>query len=200
MCISHSDLNQLAAQYASKTMNCGLVLIEHQCFGNSEIIDVAGFRPDVLINIEVKVQRKDFTNERKKPHRKNPTLGAGDYRFYCAPVGLIQPDELSARWGLLEYHPTSGTIRAKVVPPLFRNLCHFKRYQDKAAKENRPLKPTELETIAYAFKVNNQKTAVNCLYSAFRQIIQAQEQGLEYEVDKIFKRPQGLVYDTKIKI
>lgn len=198
--ITHSELCEVAAEYARKTLRCGIVLIEHKCMTTPEIVDVAGFRAGVMINIEVKVSRKDFLSDKKKPHRQDPKRGAGDYRLFCAPSGLIQPSDLPHGWGLLEYHEGSGRIKASHCPPLLRALMHPDDYRLRALQQGRDLSQRELETIQYAFEECNQRASMNYLYSAYRQIIQAQEQGLNYQIETIFKRPEGLTFDPVRKM
>ena len=53
--------------------------------------------------VEVKVSRADFRADLAKPHRRDPALSGGTYRYYLAPAGLLAVDELPPRWGLIEY-------------------------------------------------------------------------------------------------
>jgi hypothetical protein len=52
--------------------------------------------------LECKASRSDFLNDRKKKFRMYPRTGAGEYRYYLTPPGLILPSELPENWGLLE--------------------------------------------------------------------------------------------------
>lgn len=63
--------------------------------------DVIAWRSNASLVIEVKVSRSDFLAEKKKPFRKNPKLGMGDWRFYLSPPGVIQQNDLPEGWGLL---------------------------------------------------------------------------------------------------
>jgi hypothetical protein len=65
-------------------------------------------RPDALLFnssgtflVETKVTRQDFLNDRKKTFRAEPSQGVGKYRYYACPEGLIKPEELPERWGLI---------------------------------------------------------------------------------------------------
>ncbi|MCD0261509.1 hypothetical protein [Xanthomonas campestris] len=51
--------------------------------------------------IEVKVSRADFLAGARKEHRIKPALGAGKWRYFMCPEGLINVDEVPERWGLL---------------------------------------------------------------------------------------------------
>ncbi|MFT0546998.1 hypothetical protein ACMHYO_11720 [Allopusillimonas ginsengisoli] len=68
--------------------------------------DAIGFRftghapTDGSVLVEVKVSRADFLADAKKPHRSGD--GLGSWRYYMAPKGLIQVDDLPPGWGLLE--------------------------------------------------------------------------------------------------
>lgn len=54
--------------------------------------------------IETKISRSDFLADAKKPHR-NSGCGIGHYRYYACPEGLISPDELPPKWGLIYVRP-----------------------------------------------------------------------------------------------
>jgi hypothetical protein len=52
--------------------------------------------------VECKISRSDFFADRYKSFRQNPEMGLGCERFYLTPRGLVEPEELPKRWGLLE--------------------------------------------------------------------------------------------------
>lgn len=52
--------------------------------------------------LECKVTRADFLADRAKPFRQRPETGVGSERYYLAPQGLIEVEELPCGWGLLE--------------------------------------------------------------------------------------------------
>ncbi len=58
--------------------------------------------------IETKISRADFLADFKKPHRVDG--GIGNYRYYACPEGLIKPDEVPDKWGLIWVRP--GNKRA----------------------------------------------------------------------------------------
>lgn len=190
MCgVTHSELVDIAAAYAKSKMGAGLVLREHKCDGQQEIVDVAVFRTNIMINIEVKVTRSDFLKDKNKPFRKHPETGMGHYRFYCAPVGLISPDELPDGWGLLEYHHKSSSIRLRSGPPLIRSLRHEKYYITRSAKERRDINVKEVETLKYFFEWCNEGGHADYLYSAHRRLIMAVEEGVDFHPTTIFEKP-----------
>jgi len=66
-----------------------------------ERVDCIGFRHSCSVLIEAKVSRSDFLVDQNKPERQQG--GAGTYRFYIAPEGLLTVDDLPDKWGLLEW-------------------------------------------------------------------------------------------------
>ena len=52
--------------------------------------------------VECKVTRADFLVDRAKSWRRQPEIGVGCERYYLAPRGMIEIEELPAGWGLLE--------------------------------------------------------------------------------------------------
>lgn len=91
--------------------NCSLTLNDQvTCCNSGEVPDVLGFCYWCSVLIEVKVSRSDFLADKKKIFRKTPALGMGDLRLYCAPKGIIKPEELPWWWGLLEYENSKITM------------------------------------------------------------------------------------------
>ncbi len=78
-------------------------------FGSRERVDCIGFRHNCSVLLEAKVSRSDFKADIKKPERQ--CGGAGTYRAYISPAGLISVSELPERWGLLELVGRSLTMR-----------------------------------------------------------------------------------------
>ena len=62
--------------------------------------DDIGWRDGLSILIEVKVTFADFLADQKKPFRKDPSKGMGDWRFFLCPPEVIQPADLPSGWGL----------------------------------------------------------------------------------------------------
>lgn len=94
----HNRLTALGARWLKRN-GFSVVATELTCFGSREQPDVIGFRSSCSAIIEVKVSRSDFYADRKKPERMSGGLGI--YRFFLCPDGMISPDELPGRWGLL---------------------------------------------------------------------------------------------------
>lgn len=60
-----------------------------------------GFKAWDTIIVEVKVSRADFLKDKAQRVRMTPSQGMGRLRYYLCPVGLIAPDEVPEKWGLL---------------------------------------------------------------------------------------------------
>lgn len=98
--MTHSELITLAAKWLEKK-GCALVITD-MTHGGPETPDAIGFHPFKSTLIECKASRSDFLADAKKAFRVMPERGMGSYRYYCAPKGMLKPDELPANWGLLE--------------------------------------------------------------------------------------------------
>lgn len=72
----------------------------------TEFPDVLGIDGEKSVNIEVKVSRSDFFNDKNKYH--NHPLG--HYKIYACPTGLINPDEIPEKWGLLYINKRGGKL------------------------------------------------------------------------------------------
>lgn len=100
--VTHQQLVRLAEQWLRRRYRCGIVLSEQSC-ASGETPDVIGWKGKWRsVLIECKVSRADFLSDREKPFRKDPTQGMGCERLFLAPAGMIRPEELPAKWGLLE--------------------------------------------------------------------------------------------------
>lgn len=107
----HSDLIPIAYRWVLKNAACGCAFKELNSIAG-EYADVIGFGSGGhSVLVEVKVSRSDFLADKKKPFRKNPSMGMGSERYYCCPNGMIKPTELPEGWGLI--YVTNG--KAKLV-------------------------------------------------------------------------------------
>lgn len=102
--MTHQDLVQRAERWLRGTMRCGAVITKWVCY-NNEMPDAIGWTTRSSILVECKTTRTDFLQDQKKPFRRYPEQGMGDFRFYMTPPGLINVDELPERWGLLAARP-----------------------------------------------------------------------------------------------
>lgn len=119
--LSHADLVKLAHGWLLRPQSrngpgCTTAVVETQNGRSSEVPDAIGWRPQGSfagsVLVEVKVSRQDFLADKNKPHRKNPSLGMGTYRYYMAPKGILSVADLPPQWGLIE---VVGTKTLKVI-------------------------------------------------------------------------------------
>ena len=97
--MTHDALVSLAAKWLRR-QGCSLILTEAKS-RTDEIPDAIGFKESDSILVECKISRSDFLADAKKYFRAFPDMGMGRYRMYLCPAGIIQPEELPAKWGLL---------------------------------------------------------------------------------------------------
>ena len=111
--MTHGQLVRKAEQWL-RSYGCGIVLSEQVCV-SGEAPDAIGWkRACHSVMVECKVSRADFFADRSKSFRQDPTLGLGCERWYLTPSGLVAPDELPLKWGLLECR--AGKLRVAVKP------------------------------------------------------------------------------------
>ena len=119
---THYNLCLLGAKWLRIRKNCErfegrwkYVAVE-VCVQACENPDIWAFNGWSTIVVEVKTSRSDFLNDRKKvwyqPGHEH-TL-AGNYRYYLAPKGMLNSDDLPEGVGLLEWDGKEivRTIRA----------------------------------------------------------------------------------------
>ncbi|HHE5241342.1 TPA: hypothetical protein ACPFIV_001871 [Klebsiella michiganensis] len=102
MALTHDELCQIACRFLQ---NNGFKVAFHDrfvaCVGTGEQPDAIGFRNLASCLIEVKCSRGDFLADKKKPFRRMPNQGMGDWRFFMAEPGFIDVSDLPPGWGLL---------------------------------------------------------------------------------------------------
>ena len=97
--------------------DCRIALSEIASGHSGEIPDCIGWRYsgdqfDGSHLLEIKVTRADFLADRHKPHRDGTNAGIGMWRYYLCPEGLIDPQELPNKWGLIY---AKGKRQLKVI-------------------------------------------------------------------------------------
>lgn len=108
--MEHASLCAIAAQWLKRStqqcgMGCQVSFIEPRIsFMRGESPDAIGYRVSGMTNggstiVECKTSRSDFLADRKKPHRQSG--GMGKWRYFMCPEGLISPEEIPEKWGLL---------------------------------------------------------------------------------------------------
>ncbi|MCK9549306.1 hypothetical protein [Aquamicrobium sp.] len=112
--MTHNELCDIAEKWLRG--HCKITAKEIvACTATRECADAIGFTSSHSILIECKTSRADFLADLKKPFRQSPELGMGDYRLYLCPRGLIQPNELPPKWGLLWVYE-DGNIERIIAP------------------------------------------------------------------------------------
>ena len=144
--LAHKDLVKLAERWLTKTKRCGFVLTELVTWAD-EIPDAIGFRDSDSYLVECKISRTDFFADQKKHFRQNPEMGMGTFRYYLCQGGIIKPEDLPPRWGLLHVGP-GGKVRQVV-----------------GAKGHWGNQRAE-----YMFTERNMKNELRMLYSALRRL------------------------------
>ncbi len=108
--VTHKKFVAMAVAWLRR-YRCGVVLSEQACV-SGEMPDAIGWKKAChSVLVECKVARGDFLADRAKPWRLQPQNGVGSERYYFAPEGMIELDELPAGWGLLEL--CGGAIEMK---------------------------------------------------------------------------------------
>lgn len=113
--MTHTELCHKAEKWLMKK-GCAFAFRELRAVtGHSEEPDAIGFKTGFSIMIECKISRSDFLSDKKKIFRRIPKCGMGQYRFYMAPEGIIKPEDLLEKWGLITVNE-KGVARQKVGP------------------------------------------------------------------------------------
>lgn len=210
--LNHANLCEIGAKFLRRSESanghgCHFVIKEAACYGENP--DVFGVRHGLgrtgegTYLLEAKTSRSDFLADRKKPHRINPETGVGKYRYYICPTGLIKPEELPPKWGLI-YVNSRGHIDVRQgvlgVPK--------QRYEGWGGKVSyfRPSHAIEENAKLYAFEERNTQNEINLLTMALARLddpeqvlymqraftkIQAQRDELERELNR-YKRKERL--------
>lgn len=122
--LTHSKLNEIAVRWlkrsnSQKGYGCCVAVSECKSGWDGEVPDAFGVRTtgwrDGSIVVEVKVSRSDFLADSKKPHRRDPSKGLGNWRYFMCPEDLISVEELPPKWGLL-YVNKRGHVIHKYSP------------------------------------------------------------------------------------
>lgn len=109
--MTHKDLENRAERWLKHTIKCKLVLMDYYARIH-ERPDALGWKADTSYLIECKASRSDFIRDKKKKSRKGDA-GMGNLRFYMAPPGIIKPEDLPPKWGLVEVYPTRTVLKVR---------------------------------------------------------------------------------------
>ncbi|HEY0820322.1 MAG TPA: hypothetical protein VGD46_16170 [Rhizobacter sp.] len=95
---AHDALVHLAERWLRRR-GFGVTASELHAAGCREQMDAIGYRTNATAIVECKTSRADFRADFRKPERQSGGLGV--YRFYLCSEGMIAPEDLPPRWGLL---------------------------------------------------------------------------------------------------
>lgn len=109
---SHKELVERAFKWLKNTKKCGVVMTEWYG-GTRETPDAIGFWAGKSILVECKISRSDFLGDKNKYFRKRPGYGMGDERYYLAPPGIIEIEDVPKNWGLLIAHKKKIIVAKK---------------------------------------------------------------------------------------
>lgn len=90
----HKLLTEMGAKWLRQN-GFDVIATEHTCEQNLKQAGVVAFRSNCSALIEV-IANRDFLAD-----RTDSVGGVGVYRFYLCPEGLLAPEDLPPRWGLL---------------------------------------------------------------------------------------------------
>ncbi|WP_143516196.1 adenylosuccinate synthase [Pusillimonas sp. T2] len=134
----HKSLCEIAVKWLKRAPSaggpgCAVAMSECKSGVDGEIPDAIGFRrtgydaTDGSVLVEVKTSRADFLADAKKSHRISG--GIGSWRYYMAPKGLIDPNDLPMGWGLLQVNER-GHVKA-----LAGHATYFKGRHDEYLRQ-----------------------------------------------------------------
>lgn len=101
--MTHDDLCRQAVRWLRSPQggHCSIVYSEIVT-ASPETPDAIGWRWGWCCVVEAKTSRADFRRDAQKIHRQHPETGMGAFRWYMAPAGLLAPEEMPDKWGLIE--------------------------------------------------------------------------------------------------
>lgn len=180
--LNHRKLCEIGARFlkrceSSNGHGCHFAIIEAACYGENP--DVFGIRHGInnhgmgTFLLEAKMSRSDFLADRSKPHRINPETGVGKYRYYICPTGLIKPEELPNKWGLI--YVSEGGI-CKVVAgvlsaPKIKYFCEW----SKKNKSHLDHGQVQENFKTFAFEQRNYQNELNLLTMALARLQDPEE-------------------------
>lgn len=176
--MNHRELCEIGAKFLKRSESanghgCHFTVVEAACYGENP--DVFGIRHGGIHGhgvgtflLEAKISRSDFLADRNKPHRINPEIGMGKYRYYICPTGLIKIDELPDKWGLIYVSPkgTCKVIAGVLSAPKIKYYCEWsKKYK---SHFNHHMIKENFKTLA--FNERNIQNELNLLTMALARI------------------------------
>ena len=100
--LTHGVLVDRAVKWLKNSKRCGVVFKEpHSWSITGEIPDAIGWCGGRSILVECKTNRRDYFSDKQKTFRQLAETGMGVHRYYMTPPGLVVPEEIKNKWGLL---------------------------------------------------------------------------------------------------
>lgn len=175
--LTHRQLCEIGARFLKRPESanghgCHFTVIEAACYGENP--DVFGVRHGIhghgigTFLLEAKTSRSDFLADRSKPHRLNPEIGMGKYRYYICPTDLIKPHELPEKWGLI-YVSQKGickVIAGVLSAPKIKYYCQW----SKKNKSHFDHGKVEENLKTFAFDERNLQNELNLLTMALARL------------------------------
>ena len=93
--LTHEEMRRIAVHWLTSNKKCSVILSELSTAAG-EMPDAIGWKYGASFLVECKISRSDFHANREKPHVRYGG-GAGAYRYFLVPGGLIDPEEM-AKW------------------------------------------------------------------------------------------------------
>lgn len=175
--MNHRDLCEIGAKFLKRPESanghgCHFTIVEAACYGENP--DVFGVRHGLNRNgmgtflLEAKTSRSDFLADRSKPHRANPEQGMGKYRYYICLNGLIKPEELPEKWGLIYVSPKGicKVIAGVLAAPKIKRLNPYSN-KSESWPDHRKI---EENLITMAFDERNIQNEMNLLTMALARL------------------------------
>jgi hypothetical protein len=118
--MTHDDLVKLAERWVRRTQRrYPVILSDVRMNASNEQPDVFAAGVSGTLLIECKTSRADFAADALKPFRRDPSMGVGEARYYCAPRGVLTADDLPDDWGLLEPNVKGTSLGVALRAPRF---------------------------------------------------------------------------------
>jgi hypothetical protein len=128
--VTHAELVAHAKRWLH-SVGCSIALTEMKTY-TTESPDAIGWKSGgrECFLIECKTSRADFHADKNKPFRREPGYGMGGYRYYLAPVGVLKPEDMPPKWGLIVVGEKGPRLLAGVNPRTYERdmaYCHGER-------------------------------------------------------------------------
>ena len=118
--MTHAELVRHAAVWLQRKHAVVITEMATGCGEEADAIGWSGYSSSTLV--ECKASRSDFAADAKKIFRQFPAMGIGQHRYFMAPEGLLRPEEMPERWGLLAVKDCGG-VRVALKATPFEDYC-----------------------------------------------------------------------------